>query len=204
MKKISRIDRRGFTLLELMISMGLLTVVMGILFTMSIGIGDTAKLQDTRLQNNDEARRALLAVVPRLRQAQTSSINIGDLPGDVLSFRMPSDLDGNGSAVNISGDLETGNLITIQRDDDDLNQDTITKEQLIMIEGDTVTVLANSLSPDARPAAVEIGEEAADNTAGFWVEEQSGGILLTIRTQGKSRRGTLIRQQFTELVDPRN
>jgi hypothetical protein len=192
------------TLLELMISMSIMTVVMGVLFSLSIGLGDTAKLQDVRLRNNDDARRAILAVVPRMRQAQMSSVNTGDLPGDVVSFRMPEDIDGNGTAVNISGELETGDLITIQRDVDDLTQDGLTNEQLIMIEGETVTVLANNLSPDGAPAPVGEGEEIPENTAGFWVEQERGGILLTIRTQGKTRRGNLIRQQFTELVDPRN
>lgn len=200
----NRISQRGVTLIELMMAMSILTVVMGVLFTLSISIGDTAKLQDVKVVNNDEARRALQAVVPRLRQAQFSSVNTGEMPGDVLRFQMPADLDGNGTAVNISGDLELGNPVTIQRDVDDANEDGVTDTQLVMISGDTVTVLANQLSPDPRPAPVQVGEIAPENNAGFWVEQQNGGILLTIRTQGESRRGTLIRQQFTELVDPRN
>ena len=200
----NRISQRGVTLLELMMAMSILTVVMGVLFTLSISIGDTAKLQDVKVVNNDEARRALQAVVPRLRHAQFSSVNTGEMPGDVLRFQMPDDLDGNGTAVNISGDLELGNPVTIQRDVDDANEDGVSNTQLVMISGNTVTVLANQLSPDAGPAPVQVGEIAPENNAGFWVEEQNGGILLTIRTQGESRRGTLIRQQFTELVDPRN
>lgn len=204
MYKPGKNSRRGVTLLELMMAMSILTVVMGVLFTMSISIGDTAKLQDVKVVNNDEARRALMAVVPRLRQAQTSSINMADLPGDVLSFRMPVDLDGNGTAVNVSGDMETGGLITIQRDVADQNQDGVSAKQLVMIDGNEITVLANSLAPDGAPQPAADGEEDPENNAGFWVEQQSGGLLLTIRTEGESRRGTLIRQQFTELVDPRN
>jgi hypothetical protein len=73
-----------------------------------------------------------------------------------------------------------------------------------MIQGDTTTVLANNLSPDVAPAPAVDGAEPAPNTAGFWVEEQAGGVLITIRTQGTSRQGHVIRQQFTELVNPRN
>tara|TARA_R110001592_G_scaffold183220_4_gene426850 strand:- start:537 stop:1100 length:564 start_codon:yes stop_codon:yes gene_type:complete len=187
-----------------MMAMSILSIVMGVLFTLSISIGDTAKLQDVNVVNNDEARRAMIAVVPRLRQAQTASINTGSLPGDVLTFRMPSDIDGNGTAVNVSGALEIGDLITLQRDVDDVNNDGVSSEQLIMTVGNTVQVLANQLSPDAGPGPVADGATPGENTAGFWVEEENGGIRLTIRTQGKSRRGTLIRQQFTELVNPRN
>jgi len=194
MKAARAKNQRGFTLLEMMFAMGILTVVMGVLFTLSIGIGDTAKLQDVKVVNNDESRRALIAVVPRLRQAQRTSVNWADLPGDVLSFRMAADVSGNGLAVNVSGNLEVGDLVTIRRDVDDLNGDGRTTEQLIMITGDgPPTVLANNLAP---------GEGEAE--AGFWAEQQAGGILLTIRTEGETRRGTLIRQQFTEFVSPRN
>lgn len=194
----------GVTLLEMMFSMAILTAVMGVLFSLSIGIGDTARIQEIKARANDEGRRALLAVVPRLRQAQFTSVNTDEMPGDVLTFQMAADVDGNGTAVNVSGNLEVGSLVTIQRDTDDVNGDGVTTGQLVMIQGDVVTVLANTLSPDAGPAAVAEGETPAENTAGFWVEEQAGGVLITIRTQGTSRKGHVIRQQFTELVDPRN
>jgi len=187
-----------------MVSMGILTAVMGVLFTLSLSIGDTAEIQNTKVISNDEGRRALLAVVPRLRQAAGSTINTDALPGDVLSFQMPADLDGNGSAVNVGGDLEIGGVVTFRRDTDDLNDDGVTASQLIMVDGDTVTVLANNLSPDAGPEPVADGEPDPENTAGFWAEEVSGGVLVTIRTQGTSRKGHVIRQVFTELVNPRN
>lgn len=204
MKNALHNTNAGVTLLELTVSMGILTAVMGVLFTLSLSIGDTAKIQTVKGVANDEARRALLAVVPRLRQAQDSSINKGALPGDVLSFRMAADTDGNGTAVDVGGDLEVGNIVTIQRDAQDLNGDGVTSSQLVLVDGDTVTVLANNLSPDGAPAPVAEGEPEPENTAGFWVEEQSGGVLVTIRTQGASRRGHVIRQAFTELVNPRN
>jgi type II secretory pathway pseudopilin PulG len=203
MKKI-RDSQAGVTLLEMMFSVAILTSVMGVLFTLSLGIGDTARIQEMKARSNDEARRALLAVVPRLRQAQFTSLNTNEMPGDVLSFNMAADIDGNGSAVNISGNLEVGSRVTIQRDIADVNGDGLGAEQLVMIQDDVVTVLANTLSPDGGPAPVAVGAEPAENTAGFWVEEQAGGVLVTIRTQGKSRKGHVIRQQFTELVNPRN
>jgi len=204
MKNSRNQSNAGVTLLELTVSMGILSAVMGVLFTLSLSIGDTAKIQTSKGVANDEARRALLSVVPRLRQAQNSSINKAALPGDVLSFRMAADTDGNGTAVNVGGDLEVGGVVTIQRDSLDLNGDGVTDTQLVLVDGETVTVLANNLSPDAAPGPVAEGEPEPENTAGFWVEEQSGGVLVTIRTQGTSRRGHVIRQQFTELVNPRN
>lgn len=202
--KTKRNPQSGVTLLEMMFSVAILTTVMGVLFSLSLGIGDTARIQDVKATSNDEARRALLAVVPRLRQAQGTSVNTDEMPGDVLTFNMAVDIDGNGSAVNVSGNLEVGTLVTIQRDSADANGDGVGAEQLVMTQGNVITVLANNLSPDPGPAPVEDGVEAAENTAGFWVEEQAGGVLITIRTQGTSRQGHVIRQQFTELVNPRN
>lgn len=201
---MKRNSQSGVTLLEMMFSVAILTAVMGVLFSLSLGIGDTARVQNVKATSNDEARRALLAVVPRLRQAQFTSVNTDEMPGDVLTFNMAADIDGNGSAVNVSGNLEVGTLVTIQRDSADANGDGVDASQLVMIQGNTVTVLANNLSPDAGPAPAEDGAEPGANTAGFWVEEQAGGVLLTIRTQGTSRQGHVIRQQFTELVNPRN
>lgn len=197
-------NQSGVTLLEVMFAMAILTAVMGVLFSLSLGIGDTARIQEVKATANDEARRALLALVPRLRQAQGTSVNTDEMPGELLKFNMAADIDGNGTAVNVSGNLEVGSLVTIQRDSEDVNQDGVGPEQLIMLQGETVTVLANNLSPDGAPAPVADGEEPAPNTAGFWVEEQAGGVLVTIRTQGTSRQGHVIRQQFTELVNPRN
>lgn len=198
MKNGIRHTQSGVTLLELMVTMGVFTVVMGILFSLSLSIGDTARIQDTQMTSNDEARRALLAVVPRLRQAQNLSINRADLPGDVLSFRMAEDVNGNGTAVDIGAKLEVGDLVTIQRDVNDVNGDGRTMTQLVMLQGDTATVLANNLSPDV------LMDGNGATTAGFWAEEESGGVRLTIRTQGTSRRGHVIREEFTVLVNPRN
>lgn len=197
-------SRAGMTLLELTFVMAIMTVVMGILFSLSLSIGDTARIQDVKVTANDEGRRALLSLIPRLRQAQRVSINTLQMPTDILVFRMARDLDGNGLAVNALNQLELGEPITVMRDSDDLNGDGVTMTQLIMIDGDTITVLANNLSPDPGPPPVEVDAAPPENHAGFWVDEIDGRIAVTIRTQGKTRRGHVLRQQFTQLVEPRN
>ena len=194
----------GATLLELTFAMAILATVMAVLFTLSIGIGDTAQIQDVRVTANDEGRRALLGIVPRLRHAQRKSVNFEDMPTDILTFRAPEDQDGNGLAVDAYNTLELGDEITVRRDIYDQNKDGRSDTQLIMIQGETITVLANNLSPDTGPAPVEEGEDPPENTAGFWLEENAGAVVITIRTIGHSRQGHVFRQTYTQLVTPRN
>lgn len=198
-------EQQGSTLLELMFAVAIMTIVMGTLFTLSLSIGDTAQLQDVKITNIDEGRRALLRIVPRVRQAHRASVNFEDMPSDVLRFRMPEDIDDNGLAIDRFNTLELGDEIIIRRDKDDLNKDGVAASQLIMIQGETVTVLANELSPDEGPDPDWKGNgEPPENTAGFWVEVVSGRLTVTIRTEGTTRRGQEIRQQFTQIVEPRN
>jgi len=195
---------RGATLLELTFAMAILAIVMGTLFTLSIGIGDTSQIQEIRLTANDEGRRALLRLIPRLRHAQLASINTDEMPSDILRFRTPADLDGNGIALDAFNTLELGDEITVRRDTYDQNKDGQSITQLIMIDGETITVLANHLSPDAGPPPIASSDGTVENTAGFWVEAVEGGISVTVRTQGESRRGHTLRQTYTQLVTPRN
>ncbi|MBL7646869.1 MAG: prepilin-type N-terminal cleavage/methylation domain-containing protein [Candidatus Hydrogenedentes bacterium] len=205
----SNIDREnGFTLVELTVAVAILVVLMGVLFSLSLGIGDTAAIQDLKIRGNDEARRGLLAVAPRLRQAVRETINLEQMPTDILTFRMPEDLDGNGLAVNGANALELGPEVEIRRDKHDQNKDGMSQSQLIMISGESIRVLANGLSPapgpTPSPASAKGTAQSAENTAGFWVAEEEGGIRVTIRTLSTSRRGHEILQEFNQLIAPRN
>lgn len=195
---------RGFTLLELTFAVAIMTVIMGVLFTLSLGIGDTAAIQDRKVVMNDEARRGMLAISPRLRQAVRESINFKQLPSDVLIFRMPRDLDGNGLAVDAFNSLELGPSIEIRRDRFDQNKDGIGLAQLIMISGDSIRVLANDVFPDRGPVPDKAGKIPTRNTAGFWVQEEDGNLRVTIRTRGISRSGHLLRHELSQVIVPRN
>lgn len=193
----------GFSLLELTFVVAISTVIMGVLFSLSLGIGDTAAIQDQKVITNDEARRAMLAVAPRLRQAARESIDFKQLPSDVLIFRMPRDLDGNGVAVDAFNSLELGPTIEIRRDRFDQNKDGIALAQLIMISGESIRVLANNLAPDI-VVPDKKGKAPSRSTAGFWVVEEEGGIRVTIRTRAITRRGHLLRHELSQVITPRN
>ncbi len=209
--------RAGFTLLEMMMAIAILAIVMGALFGLWLGISDTAVVQDAKAITSDESRRALGRLVPLVRQAGRMSINWDELPGEVLRFRMATDLDGNGTAVDSGGNLELGPEVTVQRDLDDLNEDGHAGDQLVMVTTDpatgqpTATVLANDLVLVNETVDGEgvLGPEQDLNgngrlDRGFWVEPLEAGLLITVGAERESRKGHAITTALTEFVTPRN
>lgn len=202
---------QGMSLLEVMMAVALFTIVMGAIFGLSLSFGDTARVQNVKALSNDEALRAFQSAIPLLCEAAKSSITWDTLPADVLSFQTASDVDGNGSAVGIDGKLELSGIKTIQRDVNDANADGQTNTQLVLIEGESVRVLANNLIPASESPDAEgnFGSEQDTNgngvlDRGFWVEPQNGGLMIHLDVQGQTRRGNILISHFEEFVEPRN
>ena len=185
-------NSRGMTLVELMVAVAIFVIVMGVLYTVSMGIINASEMQEIMVTTNAEARRALMVLVPRIRQASRNSINWANLPGDSITLMMAADLSGNGFAVGADGRIELAGPITIQRDVNDANNDGVTRSQLVMIDGDEVRVLANDLIEDG----------GADG--GFWVVPRGRGLEITIRAEGRTARGRRFNTTMTEFVVPRN
>jgi len=195
-------NTRGFTLLEMMVAVTIFTMVMGTLLTLSLTFANSAELQEIRITNNDEARRLFLALTPLLRQASRSSINWNELPGDRITFQMATDNDGNGFAINATGEIELTWQLAIERDRTDANGDGITMSQLVYIDDTgTVRVLANDLQED--PAPSDAGVDIPDGV-GFWIAPEGAGVLVTVRTEGVTRRGRVFTTMVSEFILPRN
>ena len=182
----------GFSLLELMMAMAILAVVSGMLLMLTISMGSATQTQEAKITTGDEARSAMLQVVRQVRQASRASIPAGSLPGPVLTYRVAQDVSGNGVAVNPAVALELGPVRTIERNDDN-------PTQLIMTEGNNVTVLANNLMLDG----------ANNNPAGFdrgiWFEQVGRAIRITIQSQRVvDASGRVIESTMVETVLPRN
>lgn len=193
--------RQGMTLLEVMMAVAVFSIVIATIFSLSLGIADAASLQQVRIANHDEARRALITVIPRLRQALNQSINWGELPGDSIDFQMPVDINGNGTPVNMFGAIEFTRIMTIQRDADDANNDGLTLNQLVLLDGDEVRVLANNIADAVAPA--DAGEDPPPGV-GFWAAPVNGGLRVTVQAQGRTRRGQIVTTTLSEFVMPRN
>ena len=195
-------NNRGFTLLEMMMVVAIFTMVMGTLLALSLAFANTAEVQELRITNNDEARRMFLSITPLLRQASRRSINWDELPGDRITFQMAADNDGNGFAINATGTIELTGQLTVERDRTDANDDGITMSQLVYIDAaGTVRVLANGVQEDPVPAG-SIG--TIPDGVGFWVEPQGAGVLITVRTEGRTRRGREFTSIASQFILPRN
>ena len=195
-------NNRGFTLLEMMMAVAIFTMVMGTLLTLSLTFANTAELQELRITNTDEVRRAFLGITPILRQASRNSVNWNELPGDRVTFRSATDLDGNGFAIDISGKIELSGQLAIERDRTDANNDGVTMSQLVLIlDNGDVRVLANGLQDDPVPAGA--GADIPDGV-GFWVAPEGNGLRVTIRTEGTTRRGRVFTTIVSEFIVPRN
>lgn len=195
-----RMNSRGVTLLELAAAVAIFSIVMAVLYTIAIGFVNASEMQDVMITTNDEVRRAMLVIVPRIRQAARNSINWGNLPGDNITFRMADDVDGNGFAVDQSGRLELSAPITIQRDVNDANGDGITMAQLVMIQGGEVRVLANRVMEGVAAG----GGIVPPAGVGFWVAPRNGGLDITIRANDRTVRGMQFNTTMTEFIMPRN
>lgn len=96
-------NRQGMSLLEVMFAVAILTVVMGALFTLGNSLGDTAQVQEALVTAQEEARKGLNLIVRDLRQS--ASFSMSALPTDTLTYQVATDLDGNGTAVDVASGL---------------------------------------------------------------------------------------------------
>jgi len=202
MKKHLSTKSSGYTLLEVMVAMTILMITLGTLLGMSIGVSDTNSLAEAQLKMNQDARAAVQAIASELRNAQWQSIG-NTLPAETLSYRVASDVDGNGTATDRSGRIETSALRTIRRDGMDTNADGQTTNQLVIAQGNTVLrVLTNNLCPTSETTSDTNGNGIIDK--GFWVTGGSSGLTITVQTEATLRNGRKLEAVYTEFVKPRN
>lgn len=202
----------GMTLLELMMVMFVMTVVMGMLYTLAGNLGNAVAAQESRITTQDDLRNAMLFLGRELRQASQASIQWGALPAQAISYQRATDADGNGLAVDQGVFLELTPVRTIQRDVNDLNGDGRRNDQLIMIENGVVTVISNGLlvNEDLNAnGALDGNEDTNFNNQldrGVWFQVSgTNGIQITLQAQRQSSpRINPQMSSLTEVVVPRN
>ncbi|NIA14952.1 MAG: prepilin-type N-terminal cleavage/methylation domain-containing protein [Nitrospiraceae bacterium] len=198
----------GVTLIELIIAISIMSIVMGVLFGLAISVGDTSRVQEEKMDAFDQARKGILYAARDLRQAR--GFGISELPADTVTYRVATDLDGNGSAVDVSGNIELSVERTITRDFDDLNGDGIGESQLVLSNGNTVMVLANNLLPDEdinQNGELEPEEDLNGNGVldrGVWFERVGSAVRVQVQAFGQSRQGHVLSTSMSTMVVPRN
>ena len=68
---------RGFTLLELMISIAVLTIVSGALYAASMTLTQAARSQEAKTTTIDNVQSGMLLMVRNIRQADSATVNWG-------------------------------------------------------------------------------------------------------------------------------
>lgn len=192
--------RQGFTLVEALVSLAILSVLMASLFGLSIGMGDTAQMLDINVTGNDEARRALIVITRELRQASLKSIS--GVPGNALLYQVAEDTDNNGTVLTAAGAVELSAVKRIGR--------ATTGKNLVMTSGSTQQVLATNIIPDEDLNGNGVLDAAEDANAngmlerGIWFQWVGNAVRVTIQTQTDTRRGRHVVATLTETVAPRN
>lgn len=217
-----QVDRRGYTLIELAITITILTAVTLVISGLAMALNEAAAMQEANITNMDEARMGMLNLTMELRQCLAGSIDIDDaeLPADAISYTVPLDLDGNGNALDTNGDLEISNLRTISRDLNDANGDGLTETQLVVTEAGSamVRVLANSLYNEDRNGNDTLdanedlnGNGIIDTGVDFSFVDGALQIILTTGRTGKigfdsqgNPKETVYVTTLSETVFPRN
>lgn len=129
---------KGLTLIETMV----VIAIIGILSSSIIGvllIGESSwHSGEAQIQVSQEGRRGLSSMVRELRQTRSSTITT--VPADdnyynSIAFSIPSDTDGDGDAIDPSGNIEWSVPIRY----------SLNNNQLLRTSGAT-TVLANNVS----------------------------------------------------------
>ncbi len=145
---IKKMDRRGFTLIEILVATIVFTIISAVVF--GVYIAGTDLWDVTRLQADlqAQARQVLNSMISELRNATRTStqipspnLSIPAVPNnDSITFYLPGDNDGDGIITDANGDIEwdTGNPIIYQFD--------IGQKVIKRLENGQETILAQFIS----------------------------------------------------------
>ncbi|MFP6584980.1 MAG: prepilin-type N-terminal cleavage/methylation domain-containing protein [Candidatus Hydrogenedentota bacterium] len=183
----------GFTVIELMVVVAILSVLSGLLITAMISANRSMRISESRILTQDNSRNAVMIIIRELRQARASSLAVSN-GGTVLQYVITKDVNGNGWPLDGSGNPEYSPLRTLSVDTNDANNDGLTTTQLIRTEvGGTPKVLANNLPFGGGGITFTLTGNA--------------GVMIDITAQdmtGPGDQGNVIETTLTETVTPRN
>jgi len=204
-------EQDGFTLLELMIVMAIMSIVMISLYTLGTNMQLAAATTDARITSQDDVRTGMQFIGRELRQATTASLGANKLPSETFSYQRVADLDSNGFPVNASNLIELTPTRVITRDVDDLNDDGRTLDQVVLVQEKIIRVIANGVVLDEDKDAngiLDEGEDANRNNVldrGLWFESVGNGVLVTLQSQrGSGPSGHAQISTIMNLIAPRN
>lgn len=166
----------GFTLIEVIITVFILSSVMMVIYYVEMAVVRASVHQETTMTLRDEARLGLQYMTRVLRGAEKTSLQAPDKNGELaalgdgvastLRFQVVEDSDGNGVALNAEYELELSPPVAFVIDETDSNGDGLTDTQLVHVdeEGNVIHVISSHLREDG----------------GISFQSVSGGIQITM------------------------
>ena len=136
--------RKGFSLVELMVVMAILGVISSILIATLAAGQQTWQVEQARMTVSAELRRGIDSMSREVASTQAAQLSI---PADgnwynTLTFRVPFDVDGNGTVLdNVTGALEWSPQITYSLGGNGGNQIQRTQNAAVQILANGATVL---------------------------------------------------------------
>lgn len=202
----------GFTLIETMLAVAILSILLAIFAVFLEGVHRTAVLEDAQMTVHDDVRLGMMRVRRELRMAAASSIVWDeDLRTDVLQYRIPFDVDGNGTQLDVNGVVELSETRWFFRDINDVNDDGVSSTQLLWSDGETTRVLAGHLLEDEDKNdnnVLDSGEDLNGNGVldrGLLFEKVGQSVRVTLQAERKGSPQTpAMRSSLEQLVTPRN
>lgn len=89
-------QKRGFTILELLVAMVIFTMMMGLLGVVFIGGRNHAMLTDTKMNLQTSVRDSLTSMSLEIRESSPSRVAIGG-GGSTLTFQIPASVTNSGT-----------------------------------------------------------------------------------------------------------
>jgi prepilin-type N-terminal cleavage/methylation domain-containing protein len=193
-------NNAGFTLIELMMSIVLLTGVSMALYYINLSMTKAVMEQQGMTTLRDDGRITMQYISRRLRNAESSlmyGVNgdtktaLGTTPVTTIEFQTVTDTDGNGNAINTSYTVELGSALRFGPDTNDKNGDGESATQLVQFatNGNVSRILTNFLDP----------------SGGISFVRTSGGVQISLKLLRKAqgiRPQASVRMDM--VIDPRN
>lgn len=191
--------KAGFTLIEVMMSVALLSVVSLGLYYINLAMTKSTLHQEAIATLRDEGRTSLQTVTRMMRNGDRSTlvtlsggnpVALGVNPVSNLYFRAVTDADGNGTALDVDMDVELTALLGYGLDTLDANGDGYSTQQLVRFDnaGNVTGILTNHVAPN--------GLSFVQTPGGVQVT-----LVLTMPARGIRPAATV---RFNQIVDMRN
>ena len=190
----------GFTLIEVMISMVVLSSISLGLYYINLGMTKTTLHQEAIATLRDEGRNAMQSMTRMLRNGEDNTLMtwnasnvaaaLGVVPVSNIRFQAVTDANGNGSAINTDMSVGLTPVLGYGLDTVDINGDGFGATQLVRFDtaGNVNTILTNRVAP-----------------GGLSFVRTAGGVqitlVLTMPARGIRPPATV---RFNQIVDMRN